>query len=79
MLANVQRMPERREAQASHRWGKPEAKARSMATVSSRAAGVTLDGGESGGEGALSADAVALRLPVLMHLASCGRRLDLVR
>ena len=79
MLANVQRLVERREAHASHSWGKPEAKPRSRATVRSRAAGVTLDGGKSGGNPALSADAVAFCRRVLTHLALCGRPLDLAR
>jgi len=54
----------------------PEAKPQSMVTVGSRAAGVTLDGGKSGGNPALSADAVALCLRVFMHLAWRGWRLD---
>jgi hypothetical protein len=49
MLANVRRLPKRREAQASHSWDNPEAKPQSRATVRSRAAGLTLDGGECGG------------------------------
>src|SRR3989442_5176738 len=68
----------RRKAHASHNWGNPEAKPRSRATVGSRAAGLTLDGGESGGNPALSADAVALCLRVFMHLASRGWRPDLL-
>ena len=49
-----------------------DAKPQSRATVGSRAAGLTLDGGESGGNRDLSADAVAFCLRVLLHLASCG-------
>ncbi len=45
----------------------PEAKPQSMVTVGSRAAGVTLDGGESGGNPALSADAVAFCVRVLTN------------
>jgi hypothetical protein len=56
----------------------PEAKPQSMVTVGSRAAGVTLDGGKSGGNPALSADAVALWPRAFMHLASLGWRLDLL-
>ncbi len=78
MLANVGRLPERREAHASHSWGNPEAKPQSRATVRSRVAVMTLDGGESGGHPGLSADAMAFCLRVFMHLASCGRRLDFV-
>jgi hypothetical protein len=59
MLANVRRLVERREAHASHSWDNPEAKLQSRATVRSGAAGVTLDGAESGGNPALSADPVA--------------------
>ena len=79
MLANVGRLPERREAHASHSWGNPEAKPQSRATVRSRVAVMTLDGGESGGNPALSADAVAFCLHVFMYLAGRGRSLDLVR
>ncbi len=70
MIANVRRLVERREAHASHGWGNPEAKLRSRATVRSRTAGVTLDGGESDGNPALSADAVAFCLRMLVSLAS---------
>lgn len=38
----------------------------------SLAAGVTLNGGESGGNPALSADAVAFCLRMLVSLPSCG-------
>jgi hypothetical protein len=41
--------------------------------------GVTIDGGEIGGNTALSADAVAFCVRVFMHLAPRGRRLDLAR
>ncbi len=41
--------------------------------------GVTIDGGEIGGNTALSADAVAFCVRVFMHLAPRGRRLDLER
>jgi hypothetical protein len=41
--------------------------------------GVTIDGGEIGGNTALSADAVAFCVRVFMHLALCGRGLDLAR
>ena len=58
--------------------GNPEAKPRSRATVGSRAAGLTLDGGESGGSPVLSADAVTHFLYVFLHLASRGWRLDLL-
>lgn len=44
MLANVRRLPERREAHASHSWGDPEAKLESGANVRSGAA-VTFDVG----------------------------------
>ncbi len=37
----------------------PEAKPQSMVTVGSLEAGLTLDGGENGGNSGLSADAVA--------------------
>ena len=60
--ANARHRPaavERREAHASHGWDNPEAKSRSRATVGSRVAGLTLDGGENGGNRGLSADAVA--------------------
>src|SRR5271163_2397438 len=60
----------------SIRWpetGHPEAKPQSRATARSRRSGVTIDGGEIGGNTALSADAV------FMHLAPRGRRLDLAR
>ena len=69
MLANVRRLPERREAHASHSWGNPEAKPRSRATVRSRVAVMTLDGGESGGNRTLSTDAVTFCLRVFMCLA----------
>jgi len=72
MLANVRRLAERREAHASHSWGNPEAKPRSRATVRSRAAGMTLDGGENGGNPVLSADAVTICPRMLVPLASCG-------
>jgi hypothetical protein len=39
--------------------GNPEAKPESRATGRSREAGLTLDGGENGGNSGLSADAVA--------------------
>jgi hypothetical protein len=57
--------------------GNAEAKPESRATVGSRATGLTLDGGESGGNPGLSADVVTLSLRVFMHLASRGWRLDL--
>ena len=72
MIANVRRLAERREAHASRSCGHPEAKRQSRATVRSRAAGVTLDGGESEGNRALPADAVTFRLRMLVHLTSCG-------
>jgi len=40
---------------------------------------VTLDGGERGGNRGLSADAATFYLRVLLGLAACGSRLDLVR
>jgi hypothetical protein len=40
---------------------------------------MTLDGDESGGNQDLSADVMALCRGMLTHLASCGRRRDLVR
>jgi hypothetical protein len=52
--------------------GNPETKPQSRATVGSRAAGLPLDGGASGGNPGLSADAVTFCLRVLMYLASCG-------
>jgi hypothetical protein len=72
MLANVWRLVERREAHGSRSWDNPEAKRQSRATVRSRVAVMTLDGGESGGNPALSADAAAFCLGALMHLASRG-------
>jgi len=42
-------------------------------------AGLTLDGGESGGIGGLSADAVTLCLRVFKHLASHGWRIGATR
>ncbi len=69
MLANVRRLSDRRKAHASHLTaerpmplivrGNPEAKPESRTTVGSREAGLTLDGGENGGNSGLSADAVA--------------------
>jgi hypothetical protein len=56
----------------------PEAKLRSRATVGSRVAGLPLDGGGSGGNPGLSADAVAHLLYVFLYLASRGSRLDLL-
>ena len=49
MLANGRRLPEPRGAHASHGWDTSEAETRSRATAGSRVAGLTLDGGESGG------------------------------
>jgi hypothetical protein len=49
--------------------GNPEAKPQSRATVGSRAADLTLDGGESGGNPTLSADAMTFCLDVFMRLA----------
>jgi hypothetical protein len=72
MFANVRRLAERREAHASRSCGHREAKPQSRATVRSPAAGLTLDGGESEGNPALSADAVTFCLRMLVHLASCG-------
>lgn len=69
MLVNALWLIERREAHASHGWDTSEAWTRSRATIGSRAAGLTLDGGESGGNPALSADAVAFCLRVFLRLA----------
>ncbi len=79
ILANDRRLLELREAHVSHSWGNPEAKLQSRATVRSRVAVTTLDGGESGGKRVLSADAAALRLRMFTLLASGGRRRDRVR
>jgi hypothetical protein len=49
MQANVRGLLERTEAHASHGGDSSEAEMRSRATVGSRAADLTLDGGESGG------------------------------
>jgi len=49
VLVNAMWPIECREAHASHGWDSSEAWTRSGATVGSRAAGVTLDGGENGG------------------------------
>lgn len=56
----------------------PEAKPQSRATVGSRGAGLPLDGGGSGGNPGLSADAVTHLLDVFLCLASRGWRLDLL-
>lgn len=56
----------------------PEAKPRSRVTVGSRGAGLPLDGGRSGGNRRLSANAVAYILNLFLHLASYGWRLDLL-
>jgi hypothetical protein len=69
MLVNALWLIERREAHASHGWDTSEAWTRLRATIGSRAAGLTLDGGESGGNPALSADALTFRLRVFMCLA----------
>jgi|GEM_PF-4043942 len=80
MLVNTLWLIERREAHASHGWDTSEAWTRSRATIGSRAARLTLDGGERAeGIGGLSADAVTLSLRMFMHLASRGWRLDLLR
>lgn len=50
ILANVRRLPERREAHASSSWDNPEAKPQSRATVRSRVAVITLDGDASEGK-----------------------------
>jgi hypothetical protein len=78
MLVNVLRLLERREAMPLTARGNPEAKPQSRATVGSRAAGLTLDGGENGGNSGLSADAVTLCLRVFKHLTSRGWQLDLL-
>ncbi len=56
----------------------PEAKLRSRATLGSRAVGLPLDGGGSGGNPGLSADAVTHLLYVFLYLSSRGWRLDLL-
>ncbi len=72
MLADVVPPPERREAHASPSWGNPEAKPQSRATVRSSVAIMTLDWGESRGNPAPSALAVAFCLRVFMRLVSYG-------
>jgi hypothetical protein len=69
MLVNARWLIECREAHASHGRDTSEAWTRSRATIGSRAAGLTLDGGESAGNPALSADAVAFCLRVFLRLA----------
>jgi hypothetical protein len=78
MLVNVLWLIERNEAHAFMAEENPEAKARSWATVGSRVAGLPLDGGGSGGNLGLSADAVTHLLYVFLYLASRGWRLDLL-
>ena len=56
----------------------PEAKPQSRATVGGRGAGLPLDGGGSGGNPGLSADAVTHLVDVFLYLASRGWRLDLL-
>ena len=56
----------------------PEAKPRSRVTVGSRGAGLPLDGGGSGGNRGLSADAVSHFLYVFLYLGSRGWRLNLL-
>jgi hypothetical protein len=59
MLANVRQLLERREAHAFRSRDNPEVKSPPRATVRSRIALMALDGGVSGGNPSLSADAVA--------------------
>ncbi len=56
----------------------PEAKPQSRATAGRRGAGLPLDGGGSGGNPGLSADAVTHFLYVSLYLASRGWRLNLL-
>ena len=78
MLAIVRRLVEQRETHASHSWWNPEAKPQSGATVRSRMTVIPLDWDESRGNPAPSANVVSFCLPVFMHLAPCGRRIDFV-
>jgi hypothetical protein len=77
--AEVRRCLSTERLHASHNLNDPAAKTQSRATVRSRVAVMTLNGGESGGKRALSADAVTFCLRVLMHLGSCVGRLDILR
>jgi hypothetical protein len=78
MLVNVVRLLERTEAHASHGGDTFEAETQSRATVGSRGAGLPLDGGGSGGNRGLSADAVTDFLHVFLRLASRGWQLNLL-